>query len=63
MDARDVQALAAVKLYYGEGLTQSDVAKELGVSRPTVSKLLTLGRERGYVSITIHDPFDASIRS
>lgn len=56
MDARDVQALAAVKLYYGEGLTQSDVAKELGVSRPTVSKLLTLGRERGYVSITIHDP-------
>lgn len=56
MDTRDVQALAAVKLYYGEGLTQSDVAKELGVSRPTVSKLLTHGRQRGYVTITIHDP-------
>lgn len=56
MDPRDVQALAAVKLYYGEGLTQSAVAGELGVSRPTVSKLLALGRERGYVTITIHDP-------
>ena len=45
MDARDVQALAAVKLYYGEGLTQSDVAKELGVSRPSVSSLDTVGRD------------------
>lgn len=56
MDSRDIQALKAVKLYYGEGLTQSDVAAELGVSRPTVSKLLNLGKERGYVSIRIHDP-------
>ena len=51
MDSRDIQALTAVKLYYGEGLTQSQVATELGVSRPTVSKLLNLGRERGYVRI------------
>lgn len=56
MDSRDVQALTAVKLYYGERLTQSEVANELGVSRPTVSKLLNLGRERGYVRIEIHDP-------
>lgn len=56
MDDRDVQALTAVKLYYGEELTQSQVAAELGVSRPTVSKLLNLGRERGYVRIEIHDP-------
>nr|WP_120492787.1 sugar-binding transcriptional regulator [Corynebacterium lactis] len=56
MDSRDIQALTAVKLYYGEGLTQSQVADELGVSRPTVSKLLNWGRERGYVSIEIHDP-------
>lgn len=56
MDARDIQALTAVKLYYGEGLTQSEVAQELGVSRPTVSKLLHLGRSRGFVSIEIHDP-------
>ena len=56
MDSRDIQALTAVKLYYGEGLTQSQVATELGVSRPTVSKLLNLGRERGYVRIEIHDP-------
>ena len=56
MDSRDIQALTAVKLYYGEGLTQSKVADELGVSRPTVSKLLNWGREQGYVSIEIHDP-------
>lgn len=56
MDSRDEQALAAVKLYYGEGLNQSEVAAELGVSRPTVSKLLARGKERGFVTITIHDP-------
>lgn len=56
VDSRDIQALTAVKLYYGENLTQSEVAKELGVSRPTVSKLLNRGRDVGFVRIEIHDP-------
>lgn len=55
-DSRDAQAVDAAKLYYLTGLSQAEVAKELGVSRPTVSKLLQLAKEKGYVVISLHDP-------
>lgn len=56
VDRRDEQALAAAKLYYTRGLSQAEVAAEIGVSRPTVAKFLQHARERGYVTIEIHDP-------
>ncbi|MBD3689658.1 sugar-binding transcriptional regulator [Nanchangia anserum] len=59
MDRRDEQALDAVKLYFDKGLSQADVARELGVSRPTASKLISYGKRRGYVSIQINDPREA----
>lgn len=42
--------------YYLEDQKQSDIAKELGVSRPMVSRLLAEARELGIVEIKIHDP-------
>lgn len=59
MDQRDEQALTAVKLYYESGLSQAEVASELGVSRPTVAKLIAHGKDRGFVTIEIHDPREA----
>ncbi|MDO5076076.1 MAG: sugar-binding transcriptional regulator [Corynebacterium sp.] len=59
VDARDEQALTAVKLYYEEGLSQAEVAQEMGVSRPTASKLIHHGKQRGFVTIQIHDPREA----
>ncbi|MFV8381439.1 sugar-binding transcriptional regulator [Corynebacterium hindlerae] len=56
LDFRDAQAVDAAKLYYLSGLSQADVARELGISRPTVSKLLQLARDKGYVVISLHDP-------
>ena len=42
--------------YYLEDQRQSDIAKELGVSRPMVSRMLAEARELGVVEITVHDP-------
>ena len=40
-------------LYYGEGLTQSDIAKRLQVSRVTVVNMLREAREQGIVEIHV----------
>jgi len=49
--------LRAARLYYEDGLTQQQVADELGVSRPQVSRLLTRARAEDVVRISIVDPF------
>jgi dihydroxyacetone kinase-like protein len=40
-------------LYYQEGMTQSDIAQTMGVSRATVIAYLNEARERGIVNISI----------
>ena len=55
LSRKDIQAIDAAKAYYG-GLPQNEVAARLGVSRPTVSKLLRYARAKGYVKITVNDP-------
>lgn len=42
--------------YYLEDQKQSDIARELDVSRPMVSRLLAEARALGVVEITVHDP-------
>jgi DNA-binding transcriptional regulator LsrR (DeoR family) len=51
----DLLVLAA-QLYYVEDATQAQVAQRLGVSRPTVSRLLTEARRQGIVRIQIVPP-------
>lgn len=48
-------AVTAAKLYYYHGLTTEEIAHELSVSRPKVSRLLSFARDRGLVEIKIHD--------
>ncbi len=48
-------ALEVAKLYYYTGLTTERIARELKISRPTVSRLLTFAKQKGLVEITIHD--------
>ncbi|MHC5227514.1 sugar-binding transcriptional regulator [Enterococcus sp. LJL99] len=47
--------LKIVTMYYEQGLTQSEVAKKMGISRPVVSKILQQAKETGVVSISIKD--------
>jgi DNA-binding transcriptional regulator LsrR (DeoR family) len=46
----------AARMYYLENRPQSDIARELGVSRSNVSRILTAAREAGIVEIRIHEP-------
>lgn len=41
------------RLYYEQNMTQNEIAKELGISRPLVSILLTEARACGIVTIRI----------
>lgn len=55
LDSERMQLINVAKMYYEANLTQSDIAKRLGISRPLVSKMLTKARECGIVSITVND--------
>ena len=46
--------------YYLEGRKQNEIARDLGISRPMVSRLLTEARELGVVEIKIHEPEDGA---
>jgi DNA-binding transcriptional regulator LsrR (DeoR family) len=52
------QLLAQVAhLYYEEDLTQDQIARRIGTSRSTVSRMLDQAREAGVVEITVHYPW------
>ena len=46
--------------YYLEDWKQIDIARELGVSRPLVSRMLGEARELGVVQITVYEPGEES---
>lgn len=43
------------KLYYFDGMTQAEIARKIGVSRPIISKMLAKAREDKIVEIFIKD--------
>jgi len=45
--------IEAAWMYYHDGLNQTDIAKQLGVSRATVVNYLQEARERGYIRISL----------
>jgi DNA-binding transcriptional regulator LsrR (DeoR family) len=47
---------AAAKMYYEDDATQAEIAARIGVSRPTVSRLLSEARRQGIVKITVIEP-------
>ncbi|MCZ8521960.1 MULTISPECIES: sugar-binding transcriptional regulator [Paenibacillus] len=51
-------SIEAARLYYLSDYGQQDIAVRLGVSRPTVSRLLQYAKDQGYVRISIVDPLE-----
>jgi deoxyribonucleoside regulator len=52
------QAVAISKLYYLQGATQAQIAKQLDLSRPTISRALQFARDNKIVNIKINDPLE-----
>ena len=46
------------KLYYQSEYSQQKIAEQLGISRPSVSRLLQYAKDAGYVKIQIADPVE-----
>ena len=46
----------AARLYYLEDATQAEIARRIGTSRPTVSRLLAAARDSGIVEVRVRDP-------
>jgi deoxyribonucleoside regulator len=51
------------KLYYEEYYTQNEISNILGVSRPTISRLLKEGRDLGIVKIEIINPIKSNFEA
>ncbi len=43
-------------LYYQDGIEQREICQILGISRPTVSRMLSAGKAQGIVKIEIRNP-------
>src|SRR5919202_1161505 len=56
LSEEDHLILKVLRLYYEHDLTQAEIAGRMGFSRPKVSKLLSLGKERGLIKIEIAEP-------
>ncbi|EFG7218134.1 MarR family transcriptional regulator, partial [Escherichia coli] len=51
-------SIEAARLYYQSDYSQQQIAEQLQISRPTVSRLLQFAKEKGYVQIRVMDPFE-----
>ena len=49
-------AVKVARLYHYQGLTTERIARELGLSRSKISRLLTHARQAGLIEIRVHDP-------
>lgn len=56
VDTKTAEALQAARMYYYQNMTTDAIAKEMNVSRSTVSRLLSYAKTKGLIDIRIIDP-------
>ena len=55
---KDRLCIDVAKRYYQSEFSQQQIAQQMGISRPSVSRLLQYAKEQGYVNIQIIDPVE-----
>ena len=55
---KDRLSIKVAKLYYKSDYSQQQIAAEMKLSRPTVSRLLQYAKDKGFVQINIADPLE-----
>ncbi|MBT3241202.1 MAG: sugar-binding transcriptional regulator [Chloroflexi bacterium] len=55
---KTTNSINVARMYYYQNMTTDAIAKEMKVSRSTISRMLTYAREEGLVNIQIVDPRD-----
>ncbi len=58
MSSKDHLILRVAELYYKQEISQQEISRMLGVSRPTVSRMIQEAKNRGLVSIIINTPVE-----
>jgi DNA-binding transcriptional regulator LsrR (DeoR family) len=58
----DIRLIVKIaQLYYEQDMTQAQIARELGIYRTTISRLLKRGREHGIVTIAINYDYNENL--
>ena len=58
----DIRLIVKIaQLYYEQDMTQAQIARELGIYRTTISRLLKRGREQGIVTIAINYDYNENL--
>ena len=53
----DLLMYRIARMYYQNDLSQAQIAKRIGLSRPQISRYLKRARETGMVEINVNDPY------
>ena len=64
MDSEELRLLVKIcKMYYLQDLSQNEIAEQLYISRPQVSKLISKAKQKNIISFQINDPFSEEERA
>lgn len=52
------QAIRAARMYYYQGMTSAAIAREMNLSRSSISRLISFAKDNGFVEIRVIDPIE-----
>lgn len=58
MNSKDYMILRVVELYYKQEIGQQEISQMLGISRPTVSKMIQEAKKRNIITFNINTPIE-----